>query len=234
MLGHHPLLSRRLRKEGRRAVATVVEAKRTQYTETVGNDAIVGNTSILWKVVVSVEPPGEPPFQAELDVLLGQLSSTSPGDHFSVLYDPNDHSKVIVDQSAEGEQAAAQEAIDERVADRVERYRAAGQNDLADRYAAIHDPKLGLFGPLPDNPAERQKVMAERREKIREMMGAPAAGAGPAIVFGGQPMPATPPTPVSAAAATADALTKLADLRDRGVLTDAEFQAQKQRLLGGG
>jgi len=27
-------------------------------------------------------------------------------------------------------------------------------------------------------------------------------------------------------------LTKLADLRDRGVLSDAEFQTQKARLLG--
>ena len=30
----------------------------------------------------------------------------------------------------------------------------------------------------------------------------------------------------------ADRLTKLADLRDRGVLSDAEFQTQKARLLG--
>ncbi|HWK16628.1 MAG TPA: SHOCT domain-containing protein [Solirubrobacteraceae bacterium] len=30
-----------------------------------------------------------------------------------------------------------------------------------------------------------------------------------------------------------DALTKLADLRDRGALTDAEFQAEKQKLIGG-
>ena len=29
-----------------------------------------------------------------------------------------------------------------------------------------------------------------------------------------------------------DALTRLADLRDRGVLTDEEFEAQKARLLG--
>jgi hypothetical protein len=36
----------------------------------------------------------------------------------------------------------------------------------------------------------------------------------------------------SAAVATADALAKLAGLRDRGVLTDAEFPEQKHRLLG--
>jgi len=31
---------------------------------------------------------------------------------------------------------------------------------------------------------------------------------------------------------TADELSKLADLRDRGVITDTEFQAQKAKLLG--
>ena len=31
---------------------------------------------------------------------------------------------------------------------------------------------------------------------------------------------------------TADELTKLADLRDKGIITDAELQAQKARLLG--
>ena len=31
---------------------------------------------------------------------------------------------------------------------------------------------------------------------------------------------------------TADAIAKLADLRDRGVLTDAEFENQKRRILG--
>jgi hypothetical protein len=40
------------------------------------------------------------------------------------------------------------------------------------------------------------------------------------------------PTPAPDPAATADALEKLADLRDRGALTDAEFKAQKDKLLG--
>jgi len=33
-------------------------------------------------------------------------------------------------------------------------------------------------------------------------------------------------------AQTADQLHKLADLKDKGVLTDAEFEAQKAKLLG--
>ena len=46
------------------------------------------------------------------------------------------------------------------------------------------------------------------------------------------------PAPVAAAAPSADdrveQLTKLKGLLDAGVLTDAEFQAEKARILGGG
>lgn len=42
-----------------------------------------------------------------------------------------------------------------------------------------------------------------------------------------------PPQPVQAAAADPIAQLKdLADLRDKGILTDAEFQAQKAKILG--
>jgi phosphohistidine phosphatase SixA len=40
-------------------------------------------------------------------------------------------------------------------------------------------------------------------------------------------------TPGGAAPSVLDQLTQLGDLRAAGVLTDAEFEAQKQRILGG-
>jgi membrane protease subunit (stomatin/prohibitin family) len=52
-----------------------------------------------------------------------------------------------------------------------------------------------------------------------------------------QQQAAQAPAPVAAAPATTDrveALTKLKGLLDAGVLTDAEFQAEKARILGGG
>ncbi|MGB9358352.1 MAG: SHOCT domain-containing protein [Acidimicrobiia bacterium] len=45
------------------------------------------------------------------------------------------------------------------------------------------------------------------------------------------PIPATPAAPAGAAD-VADQLDRLADLRDRGVLTDDEFQREKDKLLG--
>ena len=49
-----------------------------------------------------------------------------------------------------------------------------------------------------------------------------------------QPAAAAPPPPAAAPPAddTIEQLTKLAGLRDAGVLTDAEFTAAKQKLLG--
>ena len=61
----------------------------------------------------------------------------------------------------------------------------------------------------------------------------PAASAAPAAaaaapVAAAAPAPATP----DPSNLIADELTKLASLRDSGVLTDAEFAAQKAKLLG--
>jgi Short C-terminal domain len=66
----------------------------------------------------------------------------------------------------------------------------------------------------------------EKQAKLMELMS--GLGAPAAVMSGGQPVTGVP----SSAATTADALTKLADLHDRGALTDEEFQAQKQKLLG--
>lgn len=46
------------------------------------------------------------------------------------------------------------------------------------------------------------------------------------------PRPVTKPPPDGLGQSVADELRKLAELRDAGVLTDAEFAAQKARLLG--
>jgi len=62
------------------------------------------------------------------------------------------------------------------------------------------------------HPEEIQKVIYERAEAYQgRFAGAPAAPAAPSV---------------------SEELQRLADLRDRGVISDAEFRAQKARLLG--
>ena len=220
MLGHHGLLERKLRKHGRRAPSVVLVAKRTHFTEAYGN---AGEQRRLWKLRVRVEPEGEAPFEADVEDMLWQTWEPAPGAHFPVLFDPSDHGKVVVDHSEEGEQRLQEQLQGEAAHERADRLRAAGQGDLADRYEALHDPKLGLFrtDDLSANPEERTRQLAERRAKIKEMMGGTTFAA-----------PTRPAGPAADVSATADALTKLADLRDRGVLSDEEFQAQKRKLLG--
>src|SRR3954452_1163255 len=138
MLGHHLLLERRLRKSGRRAFATVLDSERTHYTETHGNEAVVSNTTVLWKLQLQVAPDGEPAFEAEADVLLPQTWSPSSGTRFPVLYDPDDHAKLVIDRSEEGTRLLDDEVDRSRVDERVGRMRARGEDEMADRYVEAH------------------------------------------------------------------------------------------------
>ena len=54
---------------------------------------------------------------------------------------------------------------------------------------------------------------------------------GPAA-FGLPGMPGAPPIVAPTSEDPLDRLSKLAELHDRGVLTDAEFETQKKKMLG--
>ena len=82
-------------------------------------------------------------------------------------------------------------------------------------------------------------MQAAQQQHIVEQ--AMASSTGGSIFMGGrwiQGGPAAPPANAAAppstdqASSLASELEKLASLRDHGALTDAEFQAQKQKLLG--
>jgi uncharacterized membrane protein YdbT with pleckstrin-like domain len=71
------------------------------------------------------------------------------------------------------------------------------------------------------HPENVQKVIYERSEGYTMKM----QGAAPAQAPAQAPVP--PPS-------VTEELQRLADLKDRGAITEEEFQAQKSRLLGGG
>ena len=136
-----------------------------------------------------------------------------------MIYDPDDHSKIVMDVDG----LVVNPGIDRNTAVAVraktkrrqqDRMASAQAGDPADEYRAVaRDPTLS-----PE----------EKRDKMMALsMG---MGGAPRTVFSdGQVVsPASAPDPTAAI----DALAKLADLRDRGVLTEAEFQTQKVKLLG--
>jgi hypothetical protein len=176
MLGHHPRLEHELRKKGRRAFAKVLECRRTHYTETVGGAAVADDRRILWSLVLQVEPDGEAPFEARIDALLPELWSPEPSTElaFPVLYDPADHSKVVLDQSDEGYRELGEAQSEERIAAEARRMRSRGQGVWADRYEAAMD-SLVEYG-RNDDPSTSPDLQAQRWEDEKAKMKAIVAG----------------------------------------------------------
>jgi membrane protein YdbS with pleckstrin-like domain len=74
------------------------------------------------------------------------------------------------------------------------------------------------------NPEDVQKTIYHQGEMNQQRMFRPTG----TTATPGQAQPATPPM----APSTVSELERLADLRAKGVLTEAEFQAQKAKILG--
>jgi hypothetical protein len=86
---------------------------------------------------------------------------------------------------------------------------------------------------LPFVKATEEMMYSQRHPTARvatAAAGHPAAHAATAHPATGQPGAAHPPAPAPASD-VATQLTKLAQLKEKGYLTDAEFQAQKKKLL---
>jgi hypothetical protein len=110
---------------------------------------------------------------------------------------------------------ADQEAIDASSADWADTLGYEADQSARDaRFEAEQDKTFGIA--LIGIGA----VVFSARWAVRPEAGATVKAAPPMPVFA----PAAPPSP-------ADEIAKLAALRDQGVLTDAEFEQRKQRLL---
>ncbi|WP_156623064.1 SHOCT domain-containing protein [Mycobacterium sp. 1164966.3] len=71
-------------------------------------------TRALWTMTVRVQPDGEAPFEANLDAWLWEAERPRMDWFVSVLYDPSDHRRVVLDQSAEARNAASQATFEMR------------------------------------------------------------------------------------------------------------------------
>ena len=142
-------------------------------------------------------------------VFTGLEGRLQPGKTVPVRYDPAHRKKVVLDLPALRDEVYAQRPAEQAGAP-GELTAALGSGPLADiLQQATQDPD-GL----------RARLLAQ----------AQGSGASAFVVTEAGVAPIS--TPVRQQTDVADQLSKLADLHDRGVLTDAEFEAQKQRLLG--
>jgi putative oligomerization/nucleic acid binding protein len=205
LFGGNRRLEANLRHSGLTATADVSDAEQTrQQPRSVGVHAVDDqSTTTTWRLRLQVNPDGEAPFDAKLTEAVPRGEEIAVGQRMAVLYDPNDHSRIAIDH---GSQAAI---------DGVEAELSA---------AAVHetppDP-TALKGCRTSSPDEDTGIFR------RGMLAHPSAR-GPKL------------TDVSRATRDGvsaelleDKVAKLADLRDRGALTVAEFEEQKRQILGG-
>ncbi|HEY2637725.1 MAG TPA: SHOCT domain-containing protein [Solirubrobacteraceae bacterium] len=226
MFGKHTRLERKLREAGRTAPATVLECHGS-ITITKGNEMIVSNTQVVCRLRLQVSPPGEPTFEAETSARFSQFAMPGQGATLQVPYDPEDHDKVVVDESPEAQTQAA-------TSNQIATFRTMGGDlgaAIADKLEAAQAAgRLNLTG---DDEQAIQAYNAEFAKVVREAKEGLGLS-GPVVSVNGQIISAgggAGAAPAPAAADPVDEIRKLADLRDRGALTQAEFAAQKAKLL---
>jgi len=131
-----------------------------------------------------------------------------PGNTVPVRYDAGDREKIVLDLPALQKEVYSQWPSEQA------------------------DVPSGLVGALGSGPlADILQQASQDPEGLRARLQAQGSGASAFVVSGAGVAP-LPGAPAAQQTDVADQLTKLADLRDRGVLTAAEFEAQKQKLLG--
>lgn len=191
-----------LSKVGTRAFADVLAAEQSAISVTMGNPNLVSNTEVRWKLLLRVTPEGEAPFEASVTALLPQLSPPRPGLRLPVLYDPKDHSRVQLDHRPGTTADAAVDAV------------TAARPDLAGAQVMGMPMTDVIRRAIADPTAFRDEMMRRGAEMQQQALGAMQAAQAHQ---GADPI---------------DRLERLAALKDRGLLTDEEFEQQKRKILG--
>jgi len=177
-------LKKELQESGTRANATIIEIAEKGMAVTRGAEGVVANTEIALKTHLRVQPENEPEFEVKKRFSFPQMAVPAAGQTVPVLYDPQDHDKIIVDYSPEAQQSAA--------------FSAAGID-------------AGQIGQLMQQAQQMQAQAGQMQGGMGQVPGmAPAA----------QPQA----DPVAQ-------LEKLAKLKESGALTEAEFEAEKAKIL---
>ena len=175
---------KRLEEAGKKANATVIEIAEKGMAVTHGAEGVVSNTELALKTKLNVHAE-EGDFEVRETFRYPQLGVPSAGMEIPVIYDPEDHDKIMLDESPEAQQSAA------------------------------------LAGAGIDASSIQEAIANAQQMQQQAMQGnLPGQAAGGFAVPGQQ-------DPV-------DKLEKLQALKEKGALSDSEFEAQKAKILGEG
>jgi len=112
----------------------------------------------------------------------------------------------------------------------------AGGPPLGSLIGVLYDPKKKSSIAIDSTASTESWGSFQQRAMERIVPPGTPVMQGPLVIAGGQVISGGPGAPAAPAAGSppsvAEQLEQLADLKSRGVLTEAEFQTQKQKLLG--
>src|SRR5580692_8702192 len=100
MFGDHKRLYKKLEAGGHKATAEVTAATSGHAAKMTGVGLTEG--TVGWKVTATISPEGAPPFTATFDCPESIYATIPVGSTMSVLYDPDDHSKVVREEGLDG------------------------------------------------------------------------------------------------------------------------------------
>ena len=193
------------------------------------------------KLALTVHPDGQLPFDVEKAMTASPWAMPQIGQQIWVKYDPDDTSRVEIDQAKNDEMTAAASASAQRIPGAM-----PGGNPVVSTTFTTTIPggqtvidarnvpglREELLKAVTDmqaggNPAELQQAIANamsQGQAVNVPPGTMIPGATGISPGSGVPAPAAP-DPI-------DQLEKLNELRKSGALTQAEFDAQKAKILG--
>jgi hypothetical protein len=113
--------------------------------------------------------------------------------------------------------------------------------EITDQWSALGEPRAGMRVPVLYDPAHHSKLVLDKHPGKYSLI----EYGGPKLSLDDDPDLAmlreieraeaqAAPAPADPAQARLDRLTQIADLRDRGVLSDEEFAAEKAKILSDG
>jgi hypothetical protein len=187
------------------------------------------DTTIVAQVIVKGEGVEPTAVETRIGVPNSQLP-LYPGDTWDVVFERDDpkHFKTV---EPDAQQAAANhEAAQQQAQQLAEQMRAGGAASFpAGAMGGMGTPQII---DMSGGAADPEKIAAAMA-KVQEMFGVDMSGA--AAAYAAQPGAAAAAAPAGAATSddTIEKLERLEELHKSGTLTDAEFEVQKQRILGG-
>jgi hypothetical protein len=170
-------LRKKLEESGVRAQAKVLEVAEKGMSITNGAEGVVANTTLAMKCRLEITPPdGTPAFEVTERFRFSQFGVPSAGQMLAVIYDPEDHDKVILDESADAVTGAAlagagidPNAINDALAAAKQWQQQAGAGGAGGPAVInLSGAGLGALGGAPA-PAEPDQVgQLERLAKLHE------------------------------------------------------------------